>query len=322
MNLNRLDLISLRLFVSVVDLGSLTRGAQEFGISLAAASKRISELETHVGQILLMRGKKGVAPSPAGEAMYRHSVELVGRLAQLSHAMSDFQLGTHGHLRIWANPSAFAHFLPHMMSLMSTHHPQIRMELEDVLSHEAVRTVLSGGAELGVIAENTPTEGLETLLCEEDELVLITPKNHALCGERPVRLQDILSYELVGMNMSTSLMRQINGQASLSGQTARLRVQVRGFDTMCKMVAAGVGVAILPHLSALPLAPALGLSIQRIEGEWVRRRLYLAMRDRAHLSTAAKAFVALMPVNIDSSHAPLFQQNQQDVDANPNGGQP
>jgi DNA-binding transcriptional LysR family regulator len=279
----------------VVDLGSLTRGAKEFGISLAAASKRISELEAHVGQSLLVRSKKGAVPSPAGETMYRHSVELVGRLAQLSHAMDDFHQGMHGHLRIWANPSAFAHFLPCMMSLMSKHHPQIRVELEDVLSHEAARTVLSGGAELGVIAENTPAEGLETLLCEEDELVLITPAGHPLCGGSPTRLQDILSYELVGMNMSTSLMRQINGQASLSGQTPRLRVQVRGFDTMCKMVAAGVGVAILPHLSARPLAPALGLNIQRIEGEWIRRRLYLAMRGQSQLSMAARAFVALMP---------------------------
>ena len=169
------------------------------------------------------------------------------------------------------------------------------MELEDVLRHEAVRTVVSGGAELGVISENTPAEGLQTLLCEEDELVLITPPQHPLCRQHPVRLQDILLYELVGMNMSTSLMRQINGQASLSGQAARLRVQVRGFDTMCKMVAAGVGVAILPHLSALPLAPALGLTIQRIEGEWIRRRLYLAMREREKLSMAARAFVALMP---------------------------
>jgi DNA-binding transcriptional LysR family regulator len=156
--------------------------------------------------------------------------------------------------------------------------------------------VLSGGAELGVIAENTPSEGLQTLLCEEDELVLIAPTDHPLFIDQTVRLQDILRYELVGMNMSTSLMRQINGQASLSGQTARLRVQVRGFDTMCKMVAAGVGVAILPHLSALPLAPALGLTIQRIEGDWVRRRLYLAMRDRKQLSMAAQAFVALMPL--------------------------
>ena len=134
-----------------------------------------------------------------------------------------------------------------------------------MLSHEAVRAVISGGAELGVIAENTPAEGLQTVLCEEDELVLIAPAGHPLLGEQPVRLQDVLSHELVGMNMSTSLMRQINGQASLSGQTARLKVQVRGFDTMCKMVAAGVGVAILPHLSALPLAPALGLGLKRIE---------------------------------------------------------
>jgi DNA-binding transcriptional LysR family regulator len=295
MNLNRFDLISLRLFVSVVELGSLTLGAKEFGISLAAASKRISELEAHVGQALLVRGKKGVVPSPAGQAMYRHSVELVGRLAQLSHAMDDFLQGAHGHLRIWANPSAFAHFLPQMVSLMARQQPQIRIELEDVLSHEAVRAVLSGGAELGVIAENTPAEGLQTLLCEEDDLVLITPAGHPLLAHDLVRLIDILAYELVGMGMSTSLMRQINGQASLSGQTARLRVQVRGFDTMCKMVAAGVGVAILPHLSALPLAPALGLGMRRIEGDWTQRRLYLAMRDQKQLSMAARAFVGLLP---------------------------
>ena len=135
----------------------------------------------------------------------------------------------------------------------------------------------------------------QTLLCEEDELVLIAPAGHPLLGEQPVRLQDVLAHELVGMNMSTSLMRQINGQASLNGQSARLRVQVRGFDTMCKMVAAGVGVAILPHLSALPLAPALGLGLQRIEGEWTQRRLYLAMRDQNQLSAPARAFVALMP---------------------------
>jgi DNA-binding transcriptional LysR family regulator len=209
--------------------------------------------------------------------------------------MDDFQRGAHGHLRVWANPSAFAHFLPQMVSLMARHHPQIRIELEDVLSHEAVRSVISGGAELGVIAENTPAEGLQTLLCEEDELVLITPPGHPLLSHEVVRLPDVLAHELVGMGMSTSLMRQINGQASLSGQNARLRVQVRGFDTMCKMVAAGVGVAILPHLSALPLAPALGLGMRRMEGDWAQRRLYLAMRDQDRLSMAARAFVALMP---------------------------
>ena len=214
MNLNRFDLISLRLFVNTVEMGSLTLGAKDFGISLAAASKRISELEAHVGQNLLVRSKKGVSPSPAGQAMYRHAVELVGRLAQLSHAMDDFQRGAHGHLRVWANPSAFAHFLPQMVSLMARHHPQIRIELEDVLSHEAVRSVISGGAELGVIAENTPAEGLQTLLCEEDELVLITPPGHPLLSHEVVRLPDVLAHELVGMGMPTMEMSALGSMPS------------------------------------------------------------------------------------------------------------
>lgn len=294
LNLNRFDLTSLRLYVMVVNTGSLTLGADQFGISLAAASKRIAELEARLGQTLLSRGKKGVTPTPAGETLHRHALELVGRLEQLSVAMNDFHQGTHGHLRIWANASAFAQFLPRVLSVYTVRHPDIRIELEDALSEDAARAVVAGTAELAVIAENTRTEGLQTIPCEDDELVLITPPGHPLGGRARVELNDILGHELVGMNRSTSLMQQIHSMASALGRPMKLRVQVRGFDAMCKMVSAGVGVALIPHTCALPHAPALGLGLSRIEGPWTRRRLLLAMRERRHLSPAAQAFVALV----------------------------
>jgi DNA-binding transcriptional LysR family regulator len=76
-NLNRFDLISLRLFVATVYAGSLTAGAERFGILLAAASKRIAELEAHVGRPLLARSKRGAVPTPAGQTLYRHAIEVV-----------------------------------------------------------------------------------------------------------------------------------------------------------------------------------------------------------------------------------------------------
>jgi DNA-binding transcriptional LysR family regulator len=293
-NLNRLDLATLRLFVWVVDQGSLTAGAEMFGISLAAASKRISELESHVGTPLLLRSKKGVQPTAAGMTLKRHAMETVARLEQLCMTMNDFQKGTFGHLSIWANTSAFAHFLPSVLSEYLRRYPQVRVDLEDVLSEDAARAVAQGVTELAVIGENTPTEGLETMVCETDELVLITDSRHPLVGQGLVNFATILDYDLVGMNRSTSLIRQVQLMAAAIGKPLNMRVQVRSFDAMCKMVSAGVGVAILPRNSAMPHAPALNLVIQRINGMWTSRRLIVAMRSRQSLSRPAADFVALV----------------------------
>lgn len=293
-NLNRLDLATLRLFVWVIDQGSLTAGAEAFGISLAAASKRISELESHVGSPLLIRSKKGVQPTAAGLTLKRHAMEAVARLEQLCMTMNDFQKGTFGHLSIWANTSAFAHFLPSVLSEYLRRHPQVRVDLEDVLSEDAARAVSQGVTELAIIGENTPTEGLETMVCETDELVLVTHASHSLASHDAVSFSTILDYDLVGMNRSTSLIRQVQLMASAIGKPLNMRVQVRSFDAMCKMVSAGVGVAILPRFSAMPHAPALNLTIHRIDGMWTSRRLIVAMRSRQSLSKPAADFVTLV----------------------------
>ncbi len=297
-NLGRFDLASLRLFLLTVEAGSLTAGAERYGISLAAASKRIAELEAHVGNPLLARSKRGVAPTPAGQTLMRHAIELVAQLEQMAVAMSDFQRGSRGHLRLWANASAFANFLPTLLAAFSQQHPNIAVDLEDVLSEAAAQAVSSGVAELAVIGENTPTEGLHTLVCEVDELVLVTPAAHELARNGRVEFAQALEHDFVGMNRSTSLMRQIVSAASAIGRTPRIRIQVRSFDAMCRMVSAGLGIAILPRWSALPHAPAMGLEIRHLDGLWTRRRLLLAMRDRQSLSEPARDFVSMVEARV------------------------
>jgi DNA-binding transcriptional LysR family regulator len=300
-NLSRFDLASLRLFLLTVEAGSLTAGAERYGISLAAASKRIAELESHVGNPLLARSKRGVVPTPAGQTLMRHAIELVTQLEQMAVAMSDFQRGRHGHLRIWANASGFANFLPTLLAAFSQQYPKIAIDLEDVLSEEAAQAVSSGVAELAVIGENTPTEGLQTIVCEVDELVLVAQATHELARRDTAEFAHALEHDFVGMNRSTSLMRQIVSAASAIGKTPRIRVQVRSFDAMCRMVSAGLGIAILPRWSALPHAPAMGLVIRRLEGLWTQRRLLLAMRDRDSLTDPARIFLEMVEARLDAA---------------------
>ncbi len=293
-NLNRLDLVTLRLFVAVLDAGSLTAGADRYGISLAAASKRIADLEHHCGIALLQRSPRGVTATAGGQTLHRHAIELVAHLERMALAIADFHTGISGHLRLWANPSALGGFLPTLLAAYAVQHPEVRIDLEDAISEDSVRAVALGTAELAVIGENTPSEGLVSFVCEVDELVLLAPRDHDLAAGATADFSRALDHDFICLARSASLTRKISGAAEAVGRNFRLRVQVRSFDVMCRMVAAGLGLAILPRAGAAVYAEALGLQVVALQGLDAQRKLLLAMRDPATLSPAAQALVVMM----------------------------
>ena len=144
---------------------------------------------------------------------------------------------------------------------------------------------------MAVIGDNTPREGLETFVCDIDDIVLITPPGHPLAGAAPVPFERALDYDFVSLSRTASLTRKISAAAEANGRILRIRVQARSFDTMCRMVAAGLGLTVLPRAGASLYADALGLKVMTLEGLDVQRRLLLAMRNRAALSPAASALV-------------------------------
>jgi len=293
-NLNRFDLVSLRLFVTVVDAGSLTAGADKFGISLAAASKRIGELENHCGVTLLQRSQRGVIATADGQTLHRHAIHVIARLEQLAQAVDELQSGATGHLRLWANPSAFGGFLPELLARYAAKYPKVRIDLEDALSEDGVRAVQKGTAELAVIGDNVPCEGLQTILCNVDRLVLLAPKNHRFAALDSVSTREALAEDMISLARSASLTRKLIAAADAVGVTVRIRVQVRSFDSMCRMVANGLGLAVLPKAAATLYANALNLCVVDLEGMEVTRHLLLAMRQRADLSTASVALLEMI----------------------------
>jgi len=300
-NLSRFDLVSLRLFVAVVDAGSLTAGAERFGISLAAASRRIAELEHHCGKALLQRSQRGVTATSEGQAVHRHAIELVANLERLAQTIDDMHAVAGGLLRLCANPSALGGFLPAVLAAYAIRHPDVRIDLEDTLSEEGVRLVASGNAELAVIGDNTPREGLESFVCDVDEVVLITPHGHPLASDAPVPLERALDYDFVSLSRTASLTRKVSAAAEAHGRQLRIRVQARSFDAMCRMVSSGLGLTVLPRAGAALYAEALGLKVMALEGMDVKRRLLLAMRSRASLSAAALALVESLEARVRES---------------------
>jgi len=222
----------------------------------------------------------------------------LARLEQLAQSVDDFRAGATEHLRLCANPSAFGGFLPAVLARYAERYPKVRIELEDMLSEDAVRAVQKGTAELAVIGDNVPCEDLETFPCNVDELVLLVPRDHPLAGLDSAPVEQALVHDQVALARSASLTRKVIAAAEAVGLTLRIRVQVRSFDSMCRMVACGLGVAVLPRSAAALYAESLKLALIRLEGAEVERRLLLAMRQRSALSAAAAGLVEMIEAEL------------------------
>ncbi len=282
MNLHRLDLVSLSLFNLVMRTGSISRGAELAHLAVGAASKRISDLEDAVGAELFERHSRGVTLTLAGQALQRHAQRILADIDHLAADLSDHASGIFGVVRLVANTSAVTQFLPADLARFIAAHAGIRLEMDECDSREAVLAVVDGRAEIGIFAERTPTFGLQTLLYRRDRLVLVLPARHALAArvpQAPLLFAEVADLDFVSLPKETSLAQRLAAESASIGRRLRVRIHVRSFDAMCQMVAAGLGVAVLPDAAVQPYLRSMGLVRIELADSWVRRDLLIGVRD-------------------------------------------
>lgn len=291
LNPARLDFVTLRLFVAVAQSGSITKGAEQCHLALSAASRRLSDLEAATGSRLLDRSAQGVTLTPAGHVALQHAMRLFQGFERFGSELQDYSRGVRGHVRLWANMSALVEFLPAAIASFMATHPDIRVEVEEQLSGDIVRALVDGIADVGVFAENTPTHGLDVAALQCDELVVVCAKGHAIAKRRRVEFRSCLDLDFVGLNRGSSLLELLSRAAEEAGQPIRLRVQVRSFDAMLQMIAAGLGVGVLPLAACKADLGAKGLKAVRLTDAWAVRRLLVGSKCREPLSPAATLFL-------------------------------
>jgi DNA-binding transcriptional LysR family regulator len=291
MNLHRLDLVSLSLFMHVVRSGSISKGALVANLAVGAASKRISDLEAAVGAELLERHSRGITPTAAGDALARHAQRILGDVNLLAAELRDHARGIVGVARLWANTSAITQFLPADIAAFARATPAIRIELAELNSGEVVMGVLEGRADIGIFADRTPALGLQLMPYREDRLVLVVPAGHVLARRRALRFEEAVEFDFVSLSHGTSLAQRLQAETEAMGQRLKLRIQVRSFDAMCQMVAAGLGVAVLPADAVRALVRSLNLRQIPLQDPWARRQLLIGVRDMQALPRHARMLV-------------------------------
>lgn len=286
--MRRFDFTTLRLFVAVADERSLTRAAEREHLALAAVSKRVSDLEQQLGIQLLYRQPKGVELTPAGHALLHHARTVMDNLRKMNADLSEFSAGVKGHVRIHANTSAVIQFLPEDLSSFSRRHPAVKIDLEERVSADTLRALREGLTDIGIFAGHLPADDLQVYPYRRDQLVLVTPRDHPLASRDSLQLREASGCDFIGLQQDASLHGLLEQVALEQDIPLRLRIQVRSFEAICRMIHTGMGVGILPAQVVRNYLPALDVATVPLAEAWASRELKIGVRDPDALSVTAR----------------------------------
>lgn len=295
----RFDLTDLRLFVHIAESGSITAGAKLSHLSLPSASARIQGMEEALNLSLLERGRRGTEPTEAGRALLHHARAIARQLDDMRADLAQFGAGLKQQVRLLCNTSAMTEFLPDALAAYLATHPNLGIDLEERLSRDIVQAVTDGAADIGIVTDAVDSAALQTMSFRDDPLVLAMARKHPLArrignprGKRPGMLfADALDQDFIGLAGDSALQQYAQQQAVRLGKTMRCKIRLRSFEAVCRMVASGAGVAILPQTAAQRSGYAEDLRVVRLSDEWADRKLLICVRDYGALPAHVRALV-------------------------------
>ena len=280
----KLDLATLQLFLSVYEEGTLTRAALRESIAVSAASKRLVELEQAVGSELLVRRATGMTLTPAGETLLHHARRVLRDIEKIGLELSEHAQGVRGHVRMVANLSGIVEFLPEDLRAFLQRHERVRVDLEERPSGGVVQAVHDSLADIGICAGDADMRGLHDVLYRRDSLVVVTRTDHPLAKRDSVAFEETLDSDYVGLHTASSINARTHTAARNAGKPLRLRIHVPGFDAVCRMVHAGMGVCVISDQVYRAIGAPLGLAAIKLADDWSQRELRIVVRDVAVLS--------------------------------------
>jgi len=285
------DPVTLRLFVAVCEERNIARAAEREAIVPSAVSKRIAAIEEAVGAPLLVRGRRGIEPTAAGEAQLRQARDLLGAMERMHAELSEFTTGVHGSVRVLASVSVLAERLPDDIGAFLKRYQRVRVSLDERISADIVRSVREGAADLGVLWEAADTSGLHTVPYRCDHLCVAVHPDHPLARRKRVRFEETLSHSAIGVAPGGTMETMLRRQAALLGRAIVYRIQVSSLDAACRIVAAGLGLAVMPREAISPDASAAGLVLLPLADAWSQRRFVICSRGEGSVSATARLLI-------------------------------
>ena len=297
-----LNLGRLRILTEVAYRGSLSAAAVELSYTQSAVSQQIAALESETGMVLLERHPRGVTLTAAGQMLVGHAEGILGRLEAAEAALEAIAGLRGGRLRVASFPTAGATLMPLAIASFRAEYPDVELTLAEGEPEQIAPRLLAGDLDLALLfefaGEDLPLEGVSVVPLLEDPMYLAMPRAHRLTGRDRVRLEDLAADAWVQTSSSSPCARHVVRCCHAAGFEPRVSFESDDYQTVQGLVAAGVGVALIPELALSTVRD--DITVRALSPEPPSRRVIAALPESARLVPAAPAMLGILQATASS----------------------
>ena len=289
----KLDTLGVQAFVAIADLGGFQKAADALHLTQTALTRRLQNLEAFLGQKLIERTTRSIALTWTGRAFLPQARRL---LADLSAALTEIRetgKARRGDITIACVPTVGVQYLPRIIQEYATRHPDNRIRILDHASSRVADAVLQREAEFGIHISGTHHPELHSVPLLTDRYVVICRDDHPLANRKRLTWKQLQAHPLIFTGEGSSNRPVLDQALSHAALELRAYYEVQRSSTAVGLVAAGVGIAVVPRL-ALQRGAYPNIRTIALADPVVSRKLALVTRRNAHLSPAAQALYELI----------------------------
>ncbi|HEV2075869.1 MAG TPA: LysR family transcriptional regulator [Thermoleophilaceae bacterium] len=291
-----LDVRRLRVLREVERQGSFSGAADALSFTQSAVSQQVAALEREAGASLVERGPRGVRVTEAGRALVAHADAILARLDDAEQELAAIAGLRGGRLRLVSFPSAGAALVPDAIAVFNRRYPDVELSLAEAEPYDSLPVLKAGGFDLAVVFDYTPfgedrDAEIERVHLLDDVMHAALPREHPLAGRPRVRLADLAGDSWInGVRTCGEFMTQVCVAAGFEPQVT---LESNDYATMQGLVAAGVGVTLIPDL-VLATGVNPGVAVVPFAGRPPVRRIWAAAPASGYRSPATAAMIEIL----------------------------
>jgi DNA-binding transcriptional LysR family regulator len=293
-----MELRQIEAFVSVVKHKTFTLASDHLSLTQPAVTRAVGSLESELGTKLLDRMGRTVALTASGESFLPYAESMLRMADESKRCVADVQDGNAGRLSLASSGTIAAYMLPSILRDFGLRYPKVKLELHTAPSAQVFEMVVGGEVDCGLVMDIRSADGISTQVISNYSHVLITSREfHQEISDQNelVLAEKISNYELITMQLGSTLRSQVETILSQSGVKPKIGLIVDNVETIKRMVRAGLGVAILPDLSVREESLNGELSVHKIaDSEGVSQQIAAIHREDRYVSMAMRNLIGMM----------------------------
>ncbi len=285
-----MDINQLEVLVTVARERSFSRAAEVLNRTQPAISQAIRRLESEIGEKLFDRSSKDGTLTFAGEVLLTHAKQILNLRQHAQQAMSEIRDLQHGKVTISANEHTVFYLLP-VIEQFRKQHPLIKIEVQRGVASRIPKQITAREVELGVISFTPNDDSLRSVSVMSDELVLVVSPKHPLVERTEISIKELGTETFVAHNAPSPYRQKVIESFEKHKTKLNIAIELPSLEAIKRLVARGVGVALVPRITARAEITAGILKELSVKEMKLERKLNIIYRRNSELSYAAKAFL-------------------------------